>query len=583
MNVQRRMSEPQNQKPRTYNLLMLALLMILAGTAWAQSERITSFDSQITINKDASLTVTETIDVVAAGNEIKHGIYRDFPTRYQGRNGAVTVIGFEILDIQKDRKPEPYHLKRVSNGERIYIGSPDVLLNDGTYEYTIVYKATRELGFFDDHDELYWNITGNGWIFPIDRVTAEVVLPTDVPPNKIAAKTYTGPEGSEYSMADSSIDAKSHRARFRTHEPLNQYEGLSIVVSWPTGFVPRPSQADKMRYSLHDHASGIVGFLGLMMLLAYFLYTWSKVGNDPERGTIVPQWEIPDGLSPAAIRFVKRMRYDNKAFASALLDMAVKRYIRILKDGKVYSIQKDKADPSVLPEEERQVADALLRDVDSIILEDTNHVKIGAALTSLNYYLNNRYAAKYFARNTVYVIPGVILTGLTLWLSAVSAPPSGVIAILAAALFVVNGIFLSLLRCVTIPGRRFLDKVEGLRMYLSVAEQDRLNTLNPPERTPELFEQFLPYALALDVEQQWAEKFTDVLAKAGEGGAAYSPAWYSGSSSWSDVGSGGFVSSVGDSLSGAISSSSTAPGSSSGGGGGGSSGGGGGGGGGGGW
>lgn len=119
-------------------------------------------------------------------------------------------------------------------------------------------------------------------------------------------------------------------------------------------------------------------------------------------------------------------------------------------------------------------------------------------------------------------------------------------------------------------------------MYLSVAEKDSLDALTPGGRTPELFERYLPYALALGVEQAWAQKFADVLSRAAAGGEPYRPGWYSGRS-WSSADPTGFASSLGGSLSGAISSSSSPPGSSSGGGGGGSSGGGGGGGGGGGW
>ena len=125
-----------------------------------------------------------------------------------------------------------------------------------------------------------------------------------------------------------------------------------------------------------------------------------------------------------------------------------------------------------------------------------------------------------------------------------------------------------------------MDQVEGFKMYLAVAEKDRLNYVNPPLKTPELFEKYLPYALALDVEQAWAEQFSDILKEAAQGQEGYSPRWYSGTS-WSTLGAGGFSTGLGSSFSSAISSSSVAPGS--GGGGGGSSGGGGGGGGGGGW
>jgi uncharacterized membrane protein len=146
----------------------------------------------------------------------------------------------------------------------------------------------------------------------------------------------------------------------------------------------------------------------------------------------------------------------------------------------------------------------------------------------------------------------------------------------------VNYLFHLLLKAPTRMGRALLDKVEGFKMFLGATEKDRMNVFYPPMRTPELFEKYLPYALALGVEQEWSEQFSEILAYAAQRGTTYSPAWYSGTS-WRTLGASGFASSLGSSLSGAISSSSHAPGSRSGSGGGGSSGGGGGGGGGGGW
>ncbi len=147
----------------------------------------------------------------------------------------------------------------------------------------------------------------------------------------------------------------------------------------------------------------------------------------------------------------------------------------------------------------------------------------------------------------------------------------------------VNALFYHLLKAPTVMGRRVMDQIEGFKLFLSVAERERLEMLNPPDKTPELFEKYLPYALALDVENQWSEQFAETLAAAaGAGeGRGYTPGWYRGGS-WSGRGPGGLASQLGGSLSGAISSSSVAPGSSSGSGGG-FSGGGGGGGGGGGW
>ncbi len=168
---------------------------------------------------------------------------------------------------------------------------------------------------------------------------------------------------------------------------------------------------------------------------------------------------------------------------------------------------------------------------------------------------------------------------VVLTILAKSAPTLAALPLAAAGL---NIVFYHLLKAPTLLGRRVLDRIEGFKMFLGATETDRFERLYPAGRTPEQFEKYLPYAIALGVEQQWTEQFTDVLSRASEAdGAGYRPLWYSGS--WDSSRIGSFAGSVGSSLSGAISSSASAPGSSSGGGGGGSSGGGGGGGGGGAW
>ena len=151
-------------------------------------------------------------------------------------------------------------------------------------------------------------------------------------------------------------------------------------------------------------------------------------------------------------------------------------------------------------------------------------------------------------------------------------------SLLFASLGALNVLFFFLLKRPTLAGRSIMDEIEGFRMYLSVAEEERLNLLNPPDKTPELFEKYLPYALALDVENEWGEKFTAILAAtsttADEHG--YRPRWYRGSA-WRPGHTGAFSNSLGTSLGSTVASSVRAPGSSSGSGGGGSSGGGGGG------
>jgi uncharacterized membrane protein len=162
-----------------------------------------------------------------------------------------------------------------------------------------------------------------------------------------------------------------------------------------------------------------------------------------------------------------------------------------------------------------------------------------------------------------------------------AASPAVVLVLILLVL--TNYLFHYLLKAPTRSGRVLLDQIEGFRMFLAAVEEDRYKALSPIEKTPELFEKFLPHAMALNVETAWSEKFAAVLARAAQPGTTgYSPVWYSGPN-WSPITASAFATSLGSSFSSAISSASTAPGSSSGGGGGGSSGGGGGGGGGGGW
>ena len=156
--------------------LMAGFLALLAVvSAAAQTEKIRSFDSRITVNTDGSMQVVETIAVESAGVDIVHGIYRDFPTRYRDRAGNKYAVLFDIVRLRRDGNTEPYHTEDVGNGVRVYFGSSSFDLPPGPHIYQFTYRTNRQLGFFRDHDELYWNVTGNGWKWPIDAATATVL------------------------------------------------------------------------------------------------------------------------------------------------------------------------------------------------------------------------------------------------------------------------------------------------------------------------------------------------------------------------------------------------------------------------
>ena len=173
--------------------LLLGVLQA-ASAAAPPSERILSFDSRIAVNPDAGMLVTETIQVLSTGDQIRRGIFRDFPTTYKDHAGNPYVVDFAVQEIRRDGQPEAWHTETLANGVRVYMGRKEHLLPPGEHTYTLTYRTDRQIGFFKDHDELYWNVTGNGWEFAIDRASASVELPPGVPGLSLL-EAYTGPAG----------------------------------------------------------------------------------------------------------------------------------------------------------------------------------------------------------------------------------------------------------------------------------------------------------------------------------------------------------------------------------------------------
>jgi len=135
--------------------LPLLLLLFLVIPAMAE-ERILDYHSDIEVFADGSMQVTETIRARSEQKEIKRGIYRDFPTDYRDRLGNRYRVGFEVIEVRRDGRPEPWQTKPQDKGVRVYIGNRNVFLDSGDYTYALTYRTNRQLGFFDDHDELYW-------------------------------------------------------------------------------------------------------------------------------------------------------------------------------------------------------------------------------------------------------------------------------------------------------------------------------------------------------------------------------------------------------------------------------------------
>ncbi|MDJ0778534.1 MAG: DUF2207 domain-containing protein [Gammaproteobacteria bacterium] len=625
-----------------HRLLILGLL--LCSLPAAATEYIESFHSDIEVRRNGDLLVTETIVVHAEGKQIRRGIYRDFPTRYRTLDGRDLVVEFELLEVLRDGNPEPHHRRSRANGLRIYLGHENVYLEPGFYEYQLTYRSSRQLGFFDDYDELYWNVTGNDWAFQIDEASARIILPDAA--SDIQSSGYTGFVGEQ--GKDFGFERLGDREfLYQTDSPLRPGQGLTVALGWPKGLVDEPSAAQRRAWFYQDHQAEILLLGGSLLLLAYYFFAWRLTGRDPQAGVIVPRYRPPRGYSPASMRYVENMGYDNKCFTSAIISLASKEALTIVDDEGAFRLQRNDWTPPDLAPGEGEVLAGLFRGGSrNLDISQTNHGTLSHAQGKHERSLKRDYNRKYFKLNRWWVIPGIVATLLlivraiaslgseeiilkTVFLGIVTAAPllvlyTGTRAILRRgrkglvrygifllplyvgvgfflfsgvpllelagevppgliagllALPLINYLFYRWMRAPTLAGRRLLDKVEGFRLYLGVAEDDELKRHRAPDFTSEIYEAYLPYAIALELENEWTARLDRAIAAGQVDGGYRRPEWYrSGSGRRMN-----FSSSVANSLDSAISSSSVAPGSSSGSSGGGFSGGGGGGGGGGGW
>lgn len=402
----------------TYILSALVILLSFFNPfdLWAE-ERILSFHSDILVNTDGSILVEETIRVRAEGVEIKRGIYRDFPLRYKDLYGNDYIVDFSLIKVLKDGRPEPHHTEDQPNSIRIYIGDKNVYLKQGIYTYTLTYSTNRQIGFFDDHDEIYWNVTGNYWSFPIDKASARVYLPEQAKGRIRLIDAFTGLKGQtgkdfKILYEDGSIPY------FETTRPLQLKEGLTILISFPKGIVKAPTREEKIQYFVNDNRGTIVSTVGLILVLIYYSLSWLKVGKDPDKGAIIPLFEPPKGYSPASMRFIHKMGFDDKALSSALINMAVKGFIKIRQSGSDMTIVKNDSQKGDLSPDEKVIYDNIFKGSDSIEIKQSNNKTILEVKKAFKKKLKDTYERIYFFTNRGFFIAGALSSLAVTFISA---------------------------------------------------------------------------------------------------------------------------------------------------------------------
>ncbi|KKR96713.1 MAG: hypothetical protein UU47_C0009G0008 [candidate division TM6 bacterium GW2011_GWE2_41_16] len=578
------------------NRIHIFLVSIALTCFSAQAfEVITDFKSNIRVERDGTLDVTETIKVVAEGKYIRRGIFREFPTTYPHPFGFgfISRVGFDLYSVKRDGFKEPYRIEPRANGVAIMIGSSDRELSHDEHEYVIAYKTTRQLGFFSGYDELYFNVTGLGWMLPILHAEACVELPKKVSLDQMRIKGFSGPYGS----ADESgivIKEISGKICAQTTSPLGVFEGFTILMSIPKGVVNAPTLWQKIQFFVSDNSALSLLIICLLFALLFVIFAGIKIRAQHPKGVIIPLFEPPSGFSPGACAYILNHTYSAKVFAADIVGLAVAGTITIERVTQMFSsfykiALREDAPEEYFFESYRIIIKNLFARLSSIEVHKSYNQDVQRAMSSASSWYGRTYKSFFeYHESQIFVLGGFIAAVhiLAFINDPILFSHSWFYVSLVLYLFVIAS-FVGFARSYSAKGRKYADQIEGFKMFLATTETERLALIGtPPDRTPQTYETYLPYAIALGVEKAWSKQFEPIFKDFERmHGHAYQPMWYVGTG-FDMFAPAVFASSFSSTLNAASSvpSSQSAPGSKSGfSSGGGFSGGGGGGGGGGGW
>jgi uncharacterized membrane protein YgcG len=477
------------------------------------------------------MEVDETLRVHFDGSF--NGIYRDFPVRYRGPGGFDYRLFTSVRGVEDGGGHGlKYQTSRHGGDLRIKIWVPGA--QNATRTVTIHYRIENGLRFFDDYDELYWNVTGTQWPVPIDAASATIHLPVQV--QGVRAKAYTGAFGSR--AQDASVRATGPLIQIRASHPLALHEGLTADVAWETGVVERPGFIRRVGWFLRSNWP-----LGLPLLVFPAMFAmWWKRGRDPRLRPIAVRYEPPDGLTPGEEGVLVDESPDMRDITATLVDLAVRGYVTIEEHDHMkflglghsreyaFDLERPKDQWSDLAPHEEELLngifdDGALKHVALDDLENSFYKKLSGIKDRMFEALMRR---GYYGRRPDRVRAmwlGVAFVGTVLCLMgglkladrfSFSGLAVGVGAVLSGLIVAAIGWFMP---AKTAAGARALEAVLGFEEFLKRVEEDRFKKLI---KGPKDFERFLPHAMALGVEKAWARAFDGLYTEP--------PSWYRGTS-----------------------------------------------------
>jgi len=511
---------------------LLALLICCASPAAAQrSYTVERFEAAIHVNKDASIDVTETITARFVGSY--NGLYRKIPVIYRMPQGLNWTIG---VSLQSVTDSGGRRLKVETSREQHYIKFKVWVPGAANATRTIVlhYRATNGLRFFEDHDELYWNVTGNEWDVPIRATSARIELPAGA--EGVRAIAFNGAYGSV--AQDAAIDTSGTSVRITMPHSLAFHEGLTAVVGWNPGAVRRPTLFDRIARIIGDNwplALPLVAF-------AVAFTTWRRRGRDPKQRPIAVQYEPPAGITPAEAGTLIDNSADLRDITATLVDLAVRGYLKIVEHeepkllgfiggGRTYEFHllNPPAGAQPLAPHEAKVYKGVFDGRGTSVKLDQLDAEFYSELPGIRNAIFDRLLEQgfYHARpdhvQRRWMI-GAVVTGMFV---AIGGSIISRAVLLTPVPFIVAGILVGAILLVfalimparTEAGTRALEQVLGLEAFLRRVESETYK--NVIAGRPELFDKCLPYAMVFGLEKKWARAF--------EGIYTTPPNWYVGS------------------------------------------------------
>ncbi|TQS72964.1 DUF2207 domain-containing protein [Rhodobacteraceae bacterium] len=560
------------------SLFILVLTFFFAAVGHAD-ERIRSFISEITIDHAGRLQVTETLDVQAEGQRIRHGIFRDLPLTKHG----IRWGGFDLVEATMDGAPVDTRIQRRDGVIRIYLGDEDTVVSPGEHRFRLRYDVARQVRFLADHDELYWNITGNAWAFRIDMAAARIRLPKGAVATEV--KTFTGPLGSRKQDAFEQIEDGGGTVYVMADGALDWHEGLTTAIAFPTGIVARPSAMDRILFTIRDRPADMTALLGTVLLGGALWLIWRRKGKDAPLGRIRVRSTPPKGISPALAQYIRANGgVTNAAMVAATVDLGIKGYVVISQRATTWSVARtEKPHDGTLPVGEAAILAHLDRLEGPLVISPDNRKAVLALLGVFTAAMRDEHGETFHISHANWILlAGVAgyglafaimwqaLAGQTLLLHVMPALPlaiplltalkggalrqvaqavgiglsisclmwlifgalSGALGLLAAAgliaLPVMFAVFTAGIGLTTATGRAQKIEIEGFRRHLCTTRL-RGGSRGSARRR---FESFLPYAIALGVERELTSAYEDAFMRAASRARGsihvFMPAWYHG-------------------------------------------------------